>query len=277
MRYVSMILLLLVMVILASAPGTPTAAQEPADAQKAADAPAADDPLVTKEAPSLGEIIFGSDWIGLSFYIVLAVLSVLATAVALERLVNLRRAKVVPPDFTRRLRELLLRRDDSMDNFRGLCVAHPSPAARVLRAAVLRAGRPLPEVEKAMEDAAARELAAIRSRNRILSVAGNVAPLVGLLGTVVGMIISFRIASQTGTGKGELLAEGIYIALLTTAGGLMIAIPCIVLAAWFNALAERYFREIDEQLAETLPTFRRLEDEAVVVADESKFAGSPSA
>ena len=121
----------------------------------------------------------------------------------------------------------------------------------------------MPEVEKAMEDAAAREMAAMRSRNRPLSVIGSVAPLVGLLGTVVGMIFAFRVSSLAGLGKAELLAEGIYLALLTTAGGLTIAIPCLLLVAWFNTLVERFMRDIDETLLEVMPGFTRVENMAV--------------
>ena len=132
--------------------------------------------------------------------------------------------------------------------------------SNVLKAGVLRAGRPLPEVEKAMEDAAARETAAMRSRNRPLNVVGSVAPLVGLLGTVVGMIFAFRVSSQAGLGKAELLAEGIYLALMTTAAGLTIAIPCLLLVAWFNAMVERYMREMDENLLEVMPSFTRMEN-----------------
>ena len=158
-----------------------------------------------------------------------------------------------------------MRREDTVENFRGLCETFPSPAASILRAGVLRAGRPLPEVEKAMEDAAAREMSALRGRTKVLTIAGNVAPMVGLLGTVMGMIVAFRVTSQIGTGKAERLAEGIYIALLTTAGGLMIAIPCMLLAAWFNARTDRYFRDVDECLMDTFPSFARMEDEVVTV------------
>src|SRR5690606_35869170 len=89
---------------------------------------------------------------------------------------------------------------------------------------------------------------------------GSIAPLIGLLGTVVGMIGAFYTASAGGLGgKGETLAQGIYLALLTTAAGLAIAIPCLLLAALFNAKIDRTFRAIDLHLAEILPSFCALE------------------
>jgi len=116
-----------------------------------------------------------------------------------------------------------------------------------------------------MEDAAVREMATLRGGIRPLSTVGSVAPLVGLLGTVVGMIGAFRTASQMGLGKGEQMAEGIYLALLTTAGGLTIAIPALLLSALFNAKAERFFREIDESLLPTVPCLARLPEPGTAV------------
>jgi biopolymer transport protein ExbB len=216
--------------------------------------------LRTSAYQSLGELIVSSGVFGWVFYSILAVFSISAMAVALGRLFLLRRGRIIPKRLVSGLRTLIQEKRDSVDNLRTLCDASPSPAARILRAGLLRAGRPLPEVEKSMEDAAAREMAELRSRNRPLSVVGSVAPLVGLLGTVVGMIFAFRISSQAGLGKAELLAEGIYLALMTTAAGLTIAIPCLLLFAWFNTRAEKFMREIDEALLETLPGFARMEN-----------------
>jgi biopolymer transport protein ExbB len=125
---------------------------------------------------------------------------------------------------------------------------------------LLRVGRPLSEVEKAMEDGAARELAELRSRSRPLSVAANVAPMVGLLGTVVGMLEAFRVASQAGLGKAELLAEGIYLALETTVAGLLIAIPALLLASFISSRGERLVRELADHLTRVLPVFVKLEE-----------------
>lgn len=220
-----------------------------------------------KKGRSLGEMLWnGGEPVGLSFYGVLAIFSMAALTVALERLVNLRRGNVAPPKFVKSLRELLIHQDGTAESFRRVCETSDSPISRILRAALLRSGRPLVEVEKAMEDALARELATLRARNRPLSVLANVAPLVGLLGTVVGMIMSFLTASEEGLGQGEKLAEGISLALLTTAGGLMIAIPSVLTLAWLSARVERYMREIDECLMETMPSFSRMEGSRGLVA-----------
>jgi len=257
----------------------PTAAAP--DAAVAEPAAAADVPAPASEIPapkqpdSLGRIIFvNSSWFGLVFYIVLGLFSVVALAVVLERLVHLQRERVMPYDFIRRLRDMITRNEDNIENLRSLCEGSNSPIANILKAGIMRAGRPLPEVEKGMEDAAVREMAAMRSRNRPLAVVGSVAPLVGLLGTVVGMIFAFRTSSQEGLGKAELLAQGIYLALMTTAAGLTIAIPSLLFSAWFNATAERFMREIDETLLETMPSFTRVENSIISAPVPGEPAGT---
>lgn len=233
-------------------------AAKPGDEDAAAADESADDTNAAKKPQSLAWLILDANVLGIAFYVVLALLSIAGMAIGLERFFNLTRSKVIPPAFVERLRRAIGNKEDTLEGLSRLCETSNSPIANILRAGTLRGGRPLGEVEKGMEDAAAKEMAAIRSRNRSLSVVANVSPLVGLHGTVVGMIFSFRTASQAGLGKAELLAEGIYLALFTTAIGLTIAIPCLLLVAWFNAKAERYMRDIDTCLLETMPSFSRM-------------------
>ncbi len=215
---------------------------------------------------SLGGMIIKSGWIGIPFYIFLGVLSLVAMSVILERLVRLTPQRVMPDAFLRGLRDLIAGDEDNPASYRRLCEASPSPVARILKAGLLRVGRPLPEVEKSMEDAASREMSAMRSRHQPLNVVGSIAPLVGLLGTVVGMIFAFYQSSQAGLGKAEVLAEYIYLALITTALGLTVAIPSMLFAAWYAAKAERFMREIDDHLMDALPLLDRMEGFAAAPA-----------
>ncbi len=238
----------------------PLKAQEPpAAAEPAAAEPQAEPAAENVSAESLGRMILDSGTMGILFYLALAVCSIVAVTVTLERAVNLRRAKIIPPDFLAQLQQLLRGGRASEAELSRLADSSKTPIAGILKAGLLRIGRPLPEVEKGMEDAASREISAIRARVRPLGVIGSVAPLVGLLGPVVGLIIACPVSSEQGLGRGELLAKGIYLALMTTAAGLTIAIPCLIFSAWFNSRAERFFRDIDEYLMESLPTFSRLE------------------
>jgi biopolymer transport protein ExbB len=262
---VYLLLLVLVGIVIVGQPGVSTLAQDqPAEPALAQDGNAA--PQEPEEKSSVGMLILNSNAIGLLFYVALGAFSVAALAIAAERMVNLKRRKVIPPEFVQALRDLRLHENDTADNYLQLAERSRAPIAEILKAGALRAGRPLPEVEKAMEDAAAREIAALRSRHRGLSVAGNIAPLIGLHGTVVGMIFAFQEASDMGLGKGEALAHGIYLALFTTAIGLTIAIPSLLCVAWFNSRVERYFREIDQELQTIYPSFIRMEREESAVS-----------
>jgi biopolymer transport protein ExbB len=205
------------------------------------------------------QMIVDSGRLGIAFMVVLGLFSLAALAVVLERLVNLRRGKLLPAGLVREVQELVRVGEDDPARFRAVCERYAAPMAKILKAGLARAGRPLAEVEKSMEDALAREMAELRSRVRPLSIIASVAPLVGLLGTVVGMIVAFRTASQAGLGRGADLAEGIYLALLTTAAGLTIAVPALLFAAFFNNRIDRLMRETDEQLTDVIPAFARME------------------
>lgn len=229
------------------------------DPQAAAPSPEEAATAEADENNTIMAMIANSGWTGWTFMAVLLIFSVVAAMVAIERAVNVQHNKIIPPGFLTELNGLVQNNDASAESFRELSSRWTAPIAKILSAGLLRCGRPLPEVEKSMEDAAAREMASLRGGIRPLNVVGSVAPLVGLLGTVLGMIIAFRTASQAGLGKGELMAQGIYMALLTTAAGLSIAIPCLLLAALYNSRVEKFFREIDESMMDTMPSFARME------------------
>lgn len=212
---------------------------------------------------------------GIAFLAVLGLFSLAAGTITVERLVNLQRNRIVPKNFLIDLEKRLRRREKRPEKYRQMCQASPSPLAKIFRAALFRAGRPAPEVEKAMEDAMAREVATLRSGVRPLSVIGSVAPLVGLLGTVVGMILAFHTASEEGLGgKAQTLAKGIYLALLTTAAGLSIAIPSMLFAAYFNNRIDRYFRECDEHLMASIPLLAGMTPQEQEMTEEEAAAKS---
>ncbi len=213
-----------------------------------ADGPAADD----ENDESLLTLVVGTGPTGWLFMGVLLVFSFFSVTVAIERAVATRRIHVLPDGFLVGVSELSSSSRPTLKAFRELCGNYKAPVARVVEAGLERCGRPLTEIEKSMEDKAAREIAKLRSGIRPLQTVGSIAPLIGLLGTVVGMIVAFRTASQAGLGRGERMAEGIYLALTTTAAGLTIAIPTLLLSAVFTARVERFFREMAEELAPTI-------------------------
>jgi len=165
----------------------------------------------------------------------------------IERLVALRRGRVVPQLFVERFQEQLeageLSRDEALD----ACEANRSPVASVFAAAVRRWGRPAVEIEQAVIDAAEREISHLARYRRVFHAVATVGPLLGLLGTVFGLIRSFNdVASAGAMGRPDLLAKGFGEALITTAMGLLVAIPAMILHSWFTSRVDRLSMRIDE-------------------------------
>jgi len=171
--------------------------------------------------------------------------SIAALAVALERLFGLRRSRIIPPDFMKGLAGAFGPDGANTQGALAYCDRTPSPLSNIIHAGVLKLGRRLEVVEKAIEDAAASEMNRMRRGLEALAVVGTISPLLGLLGTIYGMISAFRNAAQHGLGRGELLAAGIYVALVTTAAGLTVAIPTLLVYYYFVARIENFADEIE--------------------------------
>lgn len=127
------------------------------------------------------------------------------------------------------------------------CRKNDSPVAAVFLHGVQKWGRPCVEVEQAVIDGGERQIGQLRRHLRVLNGVATVTPLLGLLGTVVGMIQAFNdIASAGAMGKADQLAAGIAMALLTTAFGLAIAIPSLIMYMYLSGRVEALVMEMDE-------------------------------
>ncbi|MBN1590656.1 MAG: MotA/TolQ/ExbB proton channel family protein, partial [Pirellulales bacterium] len=152
-------------------------------------------------------------------YLMLPILamSLLVVTFGIERFLGLRRKKVVPPELVTGLGQLAAA-PGGLDPRRAyqLCRQYPSAAANVIRTMLLKVGRPHAELENAVTEANQREASRLYTNVRWLSLAAGVAPLLGLLGTVWGMIITFQVIQEQGVGVVSSLAGGISQALITT-------------------------------------------------------------
>lgn len=176
----------------------------------------------------------------------IALCSFVLTVCAFERLIHLRAGRVIPRPFVKRLIEQLQQQQIDREEALELCERNPSPIASVLTAAVKKYGRPSVEVEQAVLDAGERESNHLRRYMRLLNAISNVSPLLGLLGTVLGMIQAFNdIAGAQAMGRPEMLAGGISQALLTTAAGLLVAIPAYLLYIYFLGRTDKLIMEMD--------------------------------
>ncbi len=254
--------------LMAQAPGDAGPAPAMDEAQRRADAALASQSQaeppqpVAPAAQPQGPNLLWLQLEGGPLMIPIGLLSLVVVAFAFERAFALRRGKTIPAELVADLGAMA---DDKsgLDPRRAyrICQKHPSAAATVLRAALLKVGRPQVELEQAVRDASEREAARLYANVRPLTLSVAVAPLLGLLGTVQGMIVAFH-QTAAGISSGNRAAElagGIYIALITTFAGLCVAIPAACLAHYFEGRIQRLFLEVDELLLGILPQLERYE------------------
>ncbi len=192
----------------------------------------------------------------------IALMSFLVVTFGVERSLALRRHKVLPPQLINGLGKLAAQKGglDPRQAYK-LCQQYPSTASTVIKTMLLKVGRPHTEVEHAVSEASEREAARLYSNVRWIGLAAGISPLLGLLGTVWGMIQAFFATANlpTGANKAQILADGIYVALVTTFAGLAVAIPAAVLAHLFEGRIQSLFRELDEALLGLMPQLERFE------------------
>jgi len=181
----------------------------------------------------------------------LGLCSVLALALAVERFISLKRDKILPPEFVAGIKDEFSGTDD-IDKAVAYCENRPSPISNIFKAGIGRVMHGAASIEKAIEDAGSREVDKLKRSLRPLSVIATVAPLLGLLGTVYGMISAFQSASAMGVGKADRLATGIYEALVTTAAGLTLAIPVLVVYQILCSRVDKLVDHMDDEAIDFL-------------------------
>jgi biopolymer transport protein ExbB len=184
------------------------------------------------------------------FMYALLACSVLSVAIIIERFISLRRAYVIPSGFMAGLRGVF--RDAREDRVAALeyCRSNDSAIARVVASGIKRLPHGPAATEKAAEDAGANEALKLRRNIRMLYALGSIATLLGLIGTISGMIKAFQVAAGGGMGKAELLAKGIYEAMVNTFGGLAVAIVCTAFYYFFLGRIERLVVDLNEAFGE---------------------------
>ena len=230
----------LIVAILVVGAGMVTVAQAQPGGSSGGDAKKADAPEMT-----MLELLMKGGY----FMVPIGLCSLMALAIIIERLIAMRRSAVIPSGFLPGLKATF--RHDQKDRSAGLayCAANDSPISRVVAAGIRKIRRGEAAVEDAVEDAGAIEVSKLRRNLRVLYGVAAVAPMLGLLGTVWGMIKAFQATSKvglTGAERATSLAEGIYEALVTTFAGLIVAIPVLILYYYFLSRIDRSLHEMNE-------------------------------
>ncbi len=172
------------------------------------------------ETLSFGELFMKGGWLMWP----LLLLGGLAIYIFVERFVAIRKASQIAPNFMNRLRDLIC--EGKVDAALRLCKKTDSPVARMMEKGISRIGRPMGDIQSAIENEATLEVSKLENGLPLLSTISSGAPMLGFLGTVLGMVKAFMSMSQAGgVVDMSVLAGGMYVAMITTVAGLIVGIP----------------------------------------------------
>jgi biopolymer transport protein ExbB len=176
--------------------------------------------------------------------------SVIALAITLERFYLLRESRIHPPEFVGKMKKVL--NEGKVQEAIAICSHNLWPIAKIMEAGILKREQPREHIKEAIEHAGKRESDKLYRYLAVLATIAIISPLLGLLGTVAGMIKVFQVISIQGVGHPTALAAGISEALITTAAGLVVAIPTLVVHNYFLKKANAYILEMESTSMELL-------------------------
>lgn len=183
----------------------------------------------------------------------LAVCSILVMAIVIEKFISMGAMEKKANKFIERARRILKSDEErKIDKVFALCEMTSSPPARILQAGIRKIEQGREELKEAVIDAGSLEIPYLGRYLRILGTIVTISPLLGLLGTVRGMIRAFNVVALVGVGEPGAMAAGISEALYTTAFGLGIAIPALVFYNYFTHRTDRLIRRLESSSAEFL-------------------------
>ena len=205
-------------------------------------------------------------------------MSFIVVAFTIERCLGLRRKKILPRKLIKNLGALASSSGgfDPRKAYR-VCQQIPCAGSNVIRAMLLKVGRPAHEVEKAVTDAIERENWRLNFNVRPIALAVTVSPLMGLLFTVLGMMMVFFATANSpiGADRAVVLADGIYLKLGTTFAGLAVAIPALFVAYYFEGRIQCLLRETEDLAHNLLPQVEKFEGKLCTTRQTSSSVEPP--
>ena len=213
---------------------------------------------------------------GLFFMLPLLAASLGVVAIAIERFVRLRQAHVDYSEFLSSIQDALRRK--GIRGARRVASGIPGPVAKIWEEGLGVARLPFPLIRERMESVAMAEISRLERHLHLLSVIAQVAPLIGILGTVWGMISSFRVVEgglALGQGvRGEILAGGICQALITTAAGLLVAIPATLIHHFLRERVEGFVTAMERSIADLISCLVPFRSEGSKVTRRGRLVGA---
>lgn len=232
-------------------------------AQEAAEAAAESAPAAAAASGGFWAIVYGGSAVNLIVWLLIALTSFAALWVIIDAVVSVKREKLLPAHVIQGVRTALTAGD--LGAALESCEANPSPISRILMAGFSNISEGYEVIQESVASSADMETEKLMQRVNYLNVCGQIAPMLGLLGTVVGMVLAFgNLASATGAAKARLLAQNISTALWTTVVGLLISVPCLIAFTLIKNHATRLILESEATVLDLIKVLRNaeVEDEA---------------
>ncbi len=180
--------------------------------------------------------------------------SLVGLAVVIERIIILQHKKIVVPEIAEAVETL--HASPNLAVAAAICARRPGPFANIVKSGLDHAGNDWTIIRDVLEEAGRQEATLLTRRLGILETVAAVSPLLGLLGTVLGMIRVFSNISGAGMGNPDILAAGISEAMVTTAAGLIIGIPALIAYNWLNGRADRIIFDLEYYSSKVLDVLR---------------------
>ena len=218
-----------------------TAATTVADSAAAA---APDVPVAAASGLSLVDLILKGGWIMLPIFL----LSFIAVYIMLERYITIRKAAAIPDSFMPGIKGLMVRGD--LQGAKMLCAQTASPLARMIEKGIRRIGLPLQEIEASVENVGKIEIARLEKGIGILGIIAGIAPMLGFVGTIIGVIKIFYSISTTGDFGIAQISGGLYTKMVTSAAGLIVGIIAHIGYHWLSIMVENLVLRMENSAVE---------------------------
>ncbi|UPL50902.1 MotA/TolQ/ExbB proton channel family protein [Hymenobacter sublimis] len=207
----------------------------PAASPAAADSAATAANAAANAAPGLSliDLILAGGWIMVPLFLLFFV----SVYIILERYLTIRKAGAVPESFMPGIRGLMVKGD--LQGAKMLCAQNPTPLARMIEKGIRRIGLPLKEIETSVENVGKIEIARLEKNINVLGIVAGIAPMLGFVGTIIGVIKIFYAISSTGDFGIAQISGGLYTKMVTSAAGLIVGIIAHIGYHWLSIMVER--------------------------------------
>ena len=205
---------------------------------------------------TIWDILYGGSIVNLIIWIAIFLTSFAMVWFAIDGFIVVQRSKLLPPALVEGVRQALANGD--LDTAIAVCQTYPGSLANILKAAFDNIYDGYEVVQQAVSSRSDLENEKLMQRVNLLNVCGQIAPMLGLMGTVVGMVLAFAgLASATGAAKARVLANSISTALWTTCVGLLVSVPALLFFTYFRNTATRLLLESEATVLELIKPLRR--------------------